>query len=467
MSNVLFQLLNDFDDFLWSGVAFPLILFIGIYFTIRSGFTQIRCFPIAVKNFYTFLKSEVPKAGGVHPLKTFFASVGGCVGIGNVVAVCTAVQLGGPGALFWLWVTAIIGMIVKYCELYLGMRFRVTRPDGHHDGGPMYFLQHAFKWAWIPSLVAGLLCVYGVEIYQFSVVTKSLSFNLGLNEYLVTGILLLLVVLAARGGVQRVGGISSWMIPIFFCLFFGMGLWVVWLHLGELPHVLALVFTSAFTGHAAVGGFAGSTMLMAASLGMRRACYSGDLGVGYASVIHSESRIRKPEKQAALAFVEIFLDSFMICTMSILIILLTGVWTESTSAELLVQEALSKHFPYMNFFMPLFLSLLGYSTIIAFFCVGLKCAQYLNPRYGRRCYYLYSVIALPLFSLLETSSALSVMSITNAALAIVNLIGMFRLRSIMGFDIQPVDLTRDVVHEQATADTVEGMHIQASATPIA
>lgn len=447
----MLEFLNGLESFLCSWIAFPLILFIGIYFTVRSGFAQLRYFPVAVRNFYTFLKSEVPKSGGVHPLKTFFASVGGCVGIGNVVAVCTAVQVGGPGALFWLWLTASIGMMVKYAELFLGMRYRVTTLDGRHDGGPMYFLRHAYSWSFVPSLVAALLCVYGVEIYQFSVVTKSVSFNLGLSEYLVSAVLLALVIYAGRGGVQRVGGISSWMIPIFFFLFFGMGLWVLWLHLESIPSVIALVFTSAFTGHAAFGGFAGSTMLMAATLGMRCACYSGDLGVGYASVIHSESRMRKPEKQAALAFVEIFLDSFMICTMSILVIVVTGVWSEPIPTELLVQEALGKHFPYMNFFMPLFLALLGYSTIIAYFCVGLKCAQYLHPTRGRSFYYLYALIVLPLFSFLQTATALSIMFVTGAALLIVNLIGIFRLRNVIEFEIQPVDLAKDVAHEPESA----------------
>lgn len=447
MIQSFFEFASEFENFFWGWFACPAILLIGIYFTVTSGFSQIRYFPVALRNFYTFLKGDVPQSSGVHPLKTFFASVGGCVGIGNVVAVCTAVQLGGPGALLWVWIAAALGMLVKYAELFLGMRYRVTRPNGHFSGGPMYFLAHAYKWSWIPSMVALLLCVYGVEIYQFSVVTKSLSFNLGLNEYLVAGVLLLLVVYAGRGGVQRVGGISSFMIPVFFLLFIGMGLWVLWMHIDRIPSVLAAVFTSAFTGHAAVGGFAGSSMIMAASQGIRRACYSGDLGVGYASVIHSESRIRKPEKQAALAFVEIFFDSFMICTMSILIILVTGVWSASMDAELLVQTALSMHFPYMNFFMPLFLTLLGYSTIIAYFCVGLKCAQYLNPQYGRRYYYIYSVIVLPLFSFLQTSNALSIMAITQAALLVINLIGIYRLRNTISFDVQPVDLEKDMRHD--------------------
>ena len=165
MLELIFQFLNTVDNLLWEWVAAPVILLLGIYFTIQSGFVQVRRFPVAMSNFIVFLRSTVPGAGGVHPLKTFFASVGGCVGIGNVVAVCSAIQIGGPGALFWLWLAAGVGMIIKYTELFLGMKYRVTTPNGHHNGGPMYFLQHAYKWRWIPPLVAMLLCVYGIEIY--------------------------------------------------------------------------------------------------------------------------------------------------------------------------------------------------------------------------------------------------------------------------------------------------------------
>lgn len=459
MSDSFFQFIAQLDQFLWLAVAAPLIVLLGIYFTCSSGFAQVRYFPRAVSNFFALVKSQKPKSGGVHPLKTFFASLGGCVGIGNVVAVCIAVQLGGPGALLWVWIAAVIGMLVKYSELFLGMRFRVSRPDGRYDGGPMYFLRHAYRSAWVPSLVALLLCIYGVEILQFSIVTKSVSLNSGLSEYLVSGVLLALVILAGRGGVQRVGGISSWMIPCFCVMYLGMGTWVLWHHLYALPKVLGTVFSSAFTGHAAVGGFAGSTFLLTASLGIRQACYSGDLGVGYASVIHSESRIRKPEKQAALAFVEIFIDTFMICTMSILLILVTGLWLEPIAPELLVQGALNIHFPYMHFFMPLFLTLLGYSTIIAYFCVGLKCAQYLHPKHGRKAYYLYSMIMLPLFSMLPTANSLTIMSMANASLLIINLIGIFLLRREIVFRVDPVDADDIAAHGPEEAVVVESVSV--------
>lgn len=432
------------ENALWMWMVWPLILVIGLYLSIQSRFAQIRHWPTAVCNFYRFLRAG-DGGTGVHPIKTFFASVGGCVGVGNIVTVCLTIQLGGPGALFWLWLTALIGMIVKYSELYLGVKFRVTRPDGLHDGGPMFFLRKAYAYAFIPTLVTVLLAIYGVEIFQFGVVTRTLSVNFGWNEYLVAAGLLGAVLYAAAGGVQRVGGISGFLVPLFFCLFFGMGIWVLAHHITEIPSLLALVFTSAFQGHAALGGFVGSSMYIAAVQGISCACYSGDVGVGYASVIHSETRVRQPEKQAALAFVEIFLDSFLICTMSALIILATGVWTLPLEPELLMQHALARHFPYMHFFMPLFLTLLAYSTIIAYFCVGLKCASYLLPRYGKRLYCLYAVIVLPVFSLMKTLIALKVMLTVGGALMIINLVGIFLLRKELSFSIGLFDAKNDLI----------------------
>jgi AGCS family alanine or glycine:cation symporter len=372
---------------------------------------------------------------GVHPLKAYFACIGGCVGIGNIAAICTAIQLGGPGALFWIWVTATIGMIIKYSEVYLGMRYRVANKNGGYNGGPMYFLQKVFKTMWIPNTVCVLLCIYGVEVYQFTVITDSVVNNLHINQFVVIFTLLGLVLFAGSGGVRRVGDISSAIIPIFVVLYLGMGGWVLFNNLGAIPSALGLVFSSAFTGSAAFGGFAGSSLMLMMSQGVRRGCYTGDLGVGYAAVIHSESNATEPQEQATLTIFEIFLDTFVICTASVMIVLVTGVWHESISPSMMVQTVLEQYFPYMNYFMPLFLFMLGYSTINAYYCVGLKSAEFLHPKHGRKAYIVYAIAALILFSYGGVNQAQSVMTIANGLLLIINCYGIFRLRHEISFSI--------------------------------
>ena len=224
MLNAIFTFLEVFEDSLWGYLCVPLVFFLGIFLTFHSRFFQLRNFPKIMKSFFHFFVTKEKKHRGVHPLKAFFACVGGCVGIGNVVGICTAIQIGGPGALFWIWVTAIFGMMVKYAEVYLGVQYRVKNKEGGYDGGPMYFLQKVTSKTWVPVLVCLLLCIYGVEVYQFSVITESLSSNWDINRSVVAFLLLVFVLFAGSGGVRRVGNISSAIIPVFVVIYMVMGL---------------------------------------------------------------------------------------------------------------------------------------------------------------------------------------------------------------------------------------------------
>lgn len=418
----------------WRYFAFVLIVLLGGYFTIRARFFQIRALPAIVMTFWDFMGRSTEGARGVHPLKVFFASVGGMIGIGNVVGIATAVQIGGPGALVWVWVAALIGSIIKYCEIYLGLTFRVANDRGGYDGGPMYFLRYAFGNRFVPAFIAFLLCVYGVEIYQFSVVADSVSANWGVNRYLIIGLFLAIVMYSSLGGVKRIGRICTMTMPGFIIAYLTMGIWVIVQEAGQLPTIISNVFISAFTGHAAVGGFAGASVIMAIQQGMARASYSADIGIGYDSVIQSESNTVHRESQARLAIFGVFIDN-LVCTTSILLVLLTGVWkAEYTLAgSELVQTALSNYFPYMHLFTPALLLIVGYTTIIAYFCVGIKCARFLSPRYGVPVYLVYGAFAFVLFTFVEQREAMAVMAIVQALLLITNLLGIFLLRKEIRF----------------------------------
>lgn len=424
----LFLLFSTLEDVLWGYFCVPVLVILGGYLTWLSGAVQIRFFPQVIKTFIGFFRVKETPEAGVHPLKAFFACVGGCVGISNIVGITTAVQIGGPGALLWVWITAILGMIVKYAEVYLGLQYRVPNGKGNYNGGPMFFLRYVFKGAWAPTLVSLFLCIYGVEIYQFSVITHSVSSNLGLPTIVVVALLLILVIVAGNGGVKRVGSISSAIIPFFVVLYVGMGAWVLWDMAGEIPRVIREVISGAFSGHAVAGGFVGSALIQTISQGVRRSCYSSDIGIGYASVVHSESVAKIPEQQASLVIFDIFVDSFLICTTSLSLILCANVWQEPLPAEQLVQNVLSLYFPFMQFFMPLFLFLLGYCTINVYFCVGLKCAESLSPRFGRKAYFTYAILMLALFSFIEPIQAQSVMTISGGLLLLINCYGIFKLR---------------------------------------
>lgn len=438
--DLFFYYLEYFNTLLWGYVATFLIITIGIYFCFKSRFMQIRSFPKIVRIFFGFFTKSERKHNadtrGTSPLKAFFASLGGCIGIGNLVTVAIAIQIGGPGALVWIWITALLGMILKYAEIFLGIKFRVHNHKNGYDGGPMYYLKKAFPKAnWLPILVCLLLCIYGVEIFMFSVVKESIVVNWHLPSWVVVLGLLFLILIGVAGGVSRIGAISSFLVPAFVIIFLCMTIWVLIQNGAYFPTMLYDIICSAFTGHAAVGGFIGSTFIIVMAKGFSSAAYSGDVGIGYASITQSEARTKAPSEQASLSIFGIFLDTFVVCTCTVLLVYSTGVWQQGIEGEMMVQAALSLYFPYMHFFMPIFFFTLGYSTILPYMIAGIKAAQFISPRFGVKIYYLYAIFAFIFFSFFQPEYALTIMNIAGGFLMIINLCAFFKLRHVIDFTI--------------------------------
>lgn len=433
MFNQVFIYLDLLQEILWGYIGVGLIVVFGLYFSIKSKFFQITQFPKIVKNFFYLFKKKQTDERGTHPIQVFLAAVGGCIGIGNIVTVCLAVQIGGPGAVFWIWVTSLLGMLLKYGEIFLGLKYRVKNKNGSYDGGPMQFLPKAYKCKWIAYVAAALLCLYGVEVFMFKVIVNNVTANFDISATAVTILLLLAIFFAGFGGVQRVAKISSILVPIFVILYLVMSIWVICHYLDAIPSAIKLIFSSAFTGHAAVGGFLGSTLMMAMSNGVAAGCYTGDIGVGYASVIHAETKEKDPVRQSSLAIMGIFLDTIIICTLTLLLILVTGIWSSDIDASILVQTALSMHFPYMHIFMPLLIFLLGYSTVIAYFVVGLKSARFLFPKMGTWIFSTYAAIAFVCVLFFEPKQALTIMFLSGGGLVSINLVATFLLRKEISF----------------------------------
>ncbi|AGT72711.1 AGCS family amino acid carrier protein [Chlamydia trachomatis] len=424
--------LTAFDDFIWSYIAFVLILLLGILFTCRSKFAQFTQLPAFFKLFYHFSKEASSKKEnqkkGVHPLKVFFASAGGNIGIGNVVGIVTAASVGGPGALFWVWIAGILGSIVKYSEVYLGIKFRQSDANNVYHGGPMFFLDKAYRTRIVSVIVAVLLCIYGVEIYQFSIIANTLASCWDVPKLMAIASLLFLVMYAVQGGLQRIGKICSLVLPFFMLVYCGMAFYILIQEIHTLPALFSSIFRSAFTGHGAIGGFAGCTVASTIRQGLSRAAYSGDIGIGFDSIIQSETSATNPQTQAQLSIVGVIVDN-LVCTLSLLIVLASGVWHRAgLEGSEIVEQALSFYFPYIRVFLPAFLFATGYTTIISYFLVGKKCANFICGNKGSKFYTVYGIIALPAFCFLPQDTALLVMSVSGALLLCLNLLGVFLMR---------------------------------------
>ncbi|MBP7854754.1 sodium:alanine symporter family protein [Candidatus Babeliales bacterium] len=437
MIDQLFVVLDQVDEFFWYYVGVPALLIIGMYLSLKSGFFQIRQFSKILKIFKSFTKQkDDTKVRGIAPINAFFASVGGAIGVGNLVSVCVSIQIGGPGAVFWMWVAALMGMLVKYSEIYLGVKFRIQNNENSYTGGPMIFLRHVPHGKFFAKLATVLMCLYGIEIYIFRVVTHSISQGWNIDPLLVIPTLLILVLIAGRGGVRVVGKICSYVIPFFLAAYLSAGIWVLLQNASFIPGILYSIFVHAFTPHAALGAFAGSSMFLAMSHGVRRACYTGDIGVGYASVMHAETKESVPARQASLGVIDIFLDSFVVCTMSMLLVLVSGMWHKPIDPVFMISETLSRYFPYVDLIWPLFIFLLGYTTIIAFFAAGRRSATLLSSKYGANVYTVAAAVTLLMFSFLGTQNqCLAMMSLVGVLLLVCNLYALFYLRDEISFDL--------------------------------
>jgi AGCS family alanine or glycine:cation symporter len=432
--NEIFTTLEYFNDtVLWGYLGLGLIFTSGLYLSFKARFSQFFKFHKVIRHFIYCAqgaKNHELHDEGVSPIRVFFASIGGCIGIGNVTGVVLGVQIGGPGALVWVLTIAVLGSIIKYSEIYLGVKYRRPGRKSGFDGGPMYFLQKAFPNAkWVASVMAVFLCIYGIEIYMFSVIKSSLVTNFNLNEWVVILILLSLTLITVAGGVQRVGTLSSYLIPFFVIIYLSMTIYVLAANIEQIPSLIKIVLKSAFEGHAPIGGFAGSTALIALSKGFSSAAYSGDVGIGYASIVNSETRFMDPKHQAIFAILAIFLDTYVVCTCTILLVLMTGVWAQPIDSTIMVQEALGQYFPYMNYFMPAFLFILAFSTIATYMIAGMKCASFLSPKFGTKVYIVYGIIAFLFFSFYEAKYAFLIMNISGGFLMLINIAGILKLRN--------------------------------------
>ena len=422
-----FYTLEVIDTYFWAYIGFMLVVLSGFYFTLKSKFFQLKVLSEPIKTIRQ-LNEHRDNSHGVHPVKLYFASIGGMIGLGNIVGVITAIMLGGPGALFWLWIASFCGALIKYAEIFLGIKYRVKNTVGGYDGGSIYFLRKAFR-SKLPALfVSFLLCIYGVEVLQFLVVTDTIVSVCSVDRSLVIMALLGAVLYTAIGGIKRLANICSILMPAFVALYVLMCFYVIGAHYTLLPELIKTVVVSAFTGHAAMGGFGGGTFLLAAQQGIARAVYSGDIGIGYDSIIQSETQNPYPERQARLAIFALLTDA-LVCTMSMSVVLITGIWHQTgIKPSDFVAKALGLYFPHMHIFMGIILFLAGFTTIIAYYAVGLKSARFLSPRFGGWIYIAYSMFAFTFFSYHDQTQVMLIMSLSGGLLMLINLAGILKLR---------------------------------------
>lgn len=384
LENIVAQLSN----FLWTYPLALLLVCVGVFFTIRLGFFQFRFFGHILKMTIGQVFKKDKQTGTITPFQAFTSALASTAGATNIVGVPVAIAFGGPGALFWMWMVALIGMATKYAEILLGLKYREQNKKGEWVGGPQYYIKKGLGWKTIASLFAFFLMLELIPstMVQANSISLQMEGAFGWPVY-ITGIAItILIALIVLGGIKRIGQVTDKFVPFMVLSYLAIIFIVIIVNIGELPRVFGLIFTHAFTPVSAAGGFAGATIANALRWGLARGLYSNEAGLGTAPIAHAAAQTDHPSKQAFWGVFSVFVDTIVICTASGLAVLTTGAWqeVEAANAANMINVAIGDVFgdTFGGIFIALFLLFFVLTTIGVLIFYGEKQAEYLFGRRG-------------------------------------------------------------------------------------
>jgi AGCS family alanine or glycine:cation symporter len=336
------------NGYVWGGPMIILLMGTGVLLTVLTGFVQFRRLGFALREVLGKVFSGGEGRGSVTPFQAVATALASTVGVGNIAGVATAIFMGGPGALFWLWVSGVLGMCTKFAEIVTALHYREPDESGTMRGGAMYTLKKGLGLPWLGGIFALLTAVaaFGIgNMVQANSVAESLNATFGVSPMLTGLVLAAITAIVILGGITRIGEVTSILVPFMAALYLGGGLVVLLTHAGHIPDALALVFEGAFSGTAAAGGFAGSTVMLALRFGIARGLFSNEAGLGSAPMVHAAAQTDHPARQGLYGIFEVFVDTILICTMTGLVILVTDSWTSGVNGAALSARAFETGLP--------------------------------------------------------------------------------------------------------------------------
>jgi len=427
------SLFASFASFMWGPWLLVLLLGTGFWLTIRLRGIQLRSLFYALRLVFS---KELKGEGDISHFGSLMAALASTVGIGNIAGVSTAVALGGPGAIFWMWVTGLVGMATKYSEGFLAVKFRRINDKGEISGGPMYYLEEGLKKKWLGICFAafGACAAFGIgNMVQANTTAIAVSETTGFNSFSVGLFLAILTGLVVIGGIKRIADVASYLVPFMVALYFAGALIVILNHIDQLGSGIKLVFEHAFTGTAATGGFAGATLANCIRYGVARGLFSNESGMGSAPIVAAAARTNHPGKQALVSMTGTFLDTLIVCSITAMTISSTGVWTSGETGVALTIQAFSAGLPgyWGKMLVILGTIMFAFSTILGWEYYGEKCFEYL---FKERWVYLYRyawVFFVFMGAIFELEMVWNLSDAMNALMAIPNLIGLLLLSRIL------------------------------------
>lgn len=362
------EIFKMLSNLIWGNWLLAALLLVGLYFTILTGFIQFRWFKLSMKEVWGSRKSDNTKGEGtLSPYEALCTALSSCIGNGNIVGVATAIVLGGPGAVFWMWVAGILGMATKYAEIVLGMIYREKLKDGSFVGGPMYYLSKGLNMKKTGVLFAVLmfLQISGGALIQSNAIALVAKDIFHIKPLISGIIMLILVSLVIVGGVKRLGFVSTKIVPIMALIYFIGSLIIIITNFHNIIPAITMIFESAFNFNSVGGGVAGYSIRTAMRFGIARGLYSNEAGEGSAPVLHSTAITDHPSRQGLFGIVEVFIDTIIMCSLTSFVIITTGIYTADISPALMVMRAFESIHPIFKYVIGISMILFGFSSILA------------------------------------------------------------------------------------------------------
>lgn len=429
------SILSAIDSFIWGAPLLILLSGTGLYLTLRLGFIQIRYLPRALG--YLFKKDKGGK-GDVSSFAALCTALAATIGTGNIVGVATAIQAGGPGAIFWMWLVALLGMATKYAECLLAVKYRVRDKNGFMAGGPMYYIERGLGIKWLAKLFAlfgVMVAFFGIGTFpQVNAITHAMQDTFNIPVLVTAIIVTLLVGLIILGGVKRIATASSVIVPFMAILYVTTSLVIILLNIEKVPDAISLIIYSAFNPQAALSGAVGFTVMKAIQSGVARGIFSNESGLGSAPIAAAAAQTREPVRQGLISMTGTFLDTIIVCTMTGIVLVLTGAWNNPELAGATVTNyafAQGLGTSIGATIVTVGLLFFAFTTILGWCYYGERCFVYLVGIRGVKLYRLAYIVLVGLGSFLHLNLIWIIADIVNGLMAFPNLIALIGLRKVV------------------------------------
>lgn len=435
--------MHALNGFVWGPVMLALILGTGLFLQLRLGLMPIRRIGAGFRLMWRGRTGDAGAAGDVSPFAALMTCLAATVGVGNIAGVATAISLGGPGAVFWMWMTALVGMATKYGEVVLAVHYRETDENGHSVGGPMYAIKNGLgrRWAWLGVAFAifGGLAGFGIgNMVQSNTIASALGNTFGVDAMVIGIVLLVLTATVVLGGIRRIAAVASRLVPLMIAAYLVAALTVLVAHAAAVPAAFMLIVDSAFSPAAATGGFAGAAVMAAIRYGVARGIFSNEAGLGSAGIAQAAGQSSNPVRSGLIGMMGTFIDTLVVCTITALVIVVSGAWQSGETGAVLTQLAFESALPgFGSQIVALAITVFAVTTIFGWAYYGERCWQFLV---GVRAIVPYRVVwcgAAFAGAVTQLDFAWQLADTLNALMAVPNLIALLALSPVI------VTLTRN------------------------